>query len=165
MRLKVLLPVCLAAPLTLCGAWHAVAAPAGQPSAAHGRELKKSPYSRMKLSEKAQQVYPAEWGVNRLKVSYTNAGNLIRFSYRVVEPKRAKALGDHAVTPYLFAPRSNAMLQVPNMEKIGMLRQSGGSEANKDYWMVFSNKGNLVRPGERVNVIIGKFHADGLLVE
>jgi hypothetical protein len=31
--------------------------------------------------------------------------------------------------------------------------------------MAFSNKGNLVRPGERVNVIIGKFHADGLLVE
>jgi hypothetical protein len=159
------MPVCLTAALALCGAWQAVAASAGQTSAAHGRELKKSPYSRMKLSEKAQQVYPAEWGVSQLKVSYTNAGNLIRFSYRVVEPKRAKALGDHAVTPYLFAPRSNAMLQVPNMEKIGMLRQSGGSEANKDYWMVFSNKGNLVRPGERVNVIIGKFHADGLLVE
>jgi hypothetical protein len=31
--------------------------------------------------------------------------------------------------------------------------------------MVFSNKGNLVHPGERVNIIIGKFHADGLLVE
>lgn len=127
--------------------------------------LKKSPYSRMKMSEKALQVYPAEWGVDHLKVSYTNSGNLIRFSYRVVEPRLAKALGDHAVTPYMFAPRSNAMLQVPNMEKIGMLRQSGGSEVNTDYWMVFSNKGNLVRPGERVNVIIGKFHADGLLVE
>ena len=127
--------------------------------------LKKSPYSRMKMSEKAQQVYPAQWGVDQLKVSYTNSGNLIRFSYRVVEPKLAKSLGDHSVTPYLFAPRSNAMLQVPNMEKIGLLRQSGGSEVNTDYWMVFSNKGNLVRPGERVNVIIGKFHADGLLVE
>jgi hypothetical protein len=147
------------------GAWPTVAASAGQSPASNGRELKKSPYSRMKLSEKARQVYPAEWGVDQLRVSYTNSGNLIRFSYRIVEPNRAKALGDHAVTPYLFAPRSNAMLQVPNMEKIGMLRQSGGNEANKDYWMVFSNKGNLVRPGERVNVIIGNFHADGLLVE
>jgi hypothetical protein len=143
-----------------------VAAASPQTSASSsGRTLKKSPYPGMRMSEKAQQVYPAQWGVDQLKVRSTNSGNLIRFSYRVVEPKLAKALGDHALTPQLFAPRSNAMLQVPNMEKIGMLRQSGGSEANKEYWMVFSNKGNLVHPGERVNVIIGNFHADGLLVE
>jgi len=29
----------------------------------------------------------------------------------------------------------------------------------------FSNKGNLVKAGDRVNVMIGTFHADGLLVE
>src|SRR6267154_966710 len=89
----------------------------------------------------------------------------MKFSERVLEPKLAKALGDHESTPYLYAPRSHAMLQVPTMEKIGQLRQLNAAEANKEYWMVFSNKGNLVRPGERVNVIIGKFHADGLLVE
>jgi hypothetical protein len=164
MRLIILLTVGLALTIALGGNVRALA-PKSSGTPAPGRLLKKSPYPRMKLSDKARQVYPAEWGVDQLKVSSTNSGNLIRFSYRVVEPKLAKALGDHALTPYLFAPRSNAMLQVPNMEKIGMLRQSGGSEANKDYWMVFSNKGNLVRPGERVNVIIGKFHADGLLVE
>jgi hypothetical protein len=165
MRLKVLAFMSLLIAFVVCGDWQVRAASSAQSGASSGRALKKSPYSRMKLSEKAQQVYPAEWGVDHLKVSYTNSGNLIRFSYRVVEPKLAKALGDHALTPYLFAPRSMAMLQVPNMEKIGMLRQSGGSEANQDYWMVFSNKGNLVHPGERVNIIIGKFHADGLLVE
>jgi hypothetical protein len=30
---------------------------------------------------------------------------------------------------------------------------------------MFSNKRNLVRAGDRVNVVIGSFHADGLLVE
>jgi len=119
----------------------------------------------MKLSAKAKDYYSAAWGVDRLRVSYTASGNLIRFSYRVVEPKLAKALGDHESTPYLYAPRSHAMLQVPTMEKIGQLRQLGANEADQEYWMAFSNKGNLVRPGERVNVIIGKFHADGLLVE
>jgi hypothetical protein len=173
MRLSHSLPVLLCASIVLGGEAGALAtatppstptAPAAQKVSA-GRTLKKSPYSRMKMSEKARQIYPAEWGVDQLKVSSTNSGNLIRFSYRIVEPKLAKALGDHALTPQLYAPRSHAMLQVPNMEKIGLLRQSGGNEVNKDYWMVFSNKGNLVRPGERVNVIIGKFHADGLLVE
>jgi hypothetical protein len=124
-----------------------------------------SPYHGMKTSAKAKDYYPAAWGVDRLRVNYTSSGNLIRFSYRVVEPKLAKALGDHESTPHLYAPRSHAMLQVPTMEQIGLLRQLGATEANKEYWMVFSNKGNLVRPGERVNVIIGKFHADGLLVE
>jgi hypothetical protein len=129
------------------------------------KQNRTSPYHGMKESEKAKDLYPAVWGVDRLRVSYTSSGNLIRFSYRIVEPKLAKTLGDHEATPYLFAPRTHAMLQVPTMEKIGQLRQLGAVEANKDYWMVFSNKGNLVRPGERVNVIIGKFHADGLLVE
>jgi len=124
-----------------------------------------SPYRGMKLSEKARAYYPAAWGVDHLRASYTSSGNLIRFSYRVVEPKLAKALGDHESTPVLYAPRTHAMLQIPTMEKIGQLRQLNAAEANKEYWMVFSNKGNLVRPGERVSVIIGKFHADGLLVE
>ena len=134
-------------------------------SPAVNRANKTSPYHGMKLSEKARAYYPAAWGVDHLRATYTSSGNLIRFSYRVVEPKLAKALGDHESTPYLYAPRSHAMLQIPTMEKIGQLRQLNAAEANKEYWMVFSNKGNLVRPGERVNVIIGKFHADGLLVE
>lgn len=137
--------------------------PAPTPPAA--RSTKTSPYHGMALSEKAREYYPAAWGVDQLRVNYTSSGNLIRFSYRVVEPKLAKALGDHEFTPYLYAPRTHAMLQVPSMEKIGQLRQLGANEADKDYWMVFSNKGNLVRPGDRVSVIIGKFHADGLLVE
>jgi hypothetical protein len=126
---------------------------------------KASPYHGMKLSEKARNYYPAAWGVDRLRVNYTSSGNLIRFSFRVVEPKRAKALGDHEATPYLVGLRSNVVLQVPTMEKIGQLRQMGANEAGKEYWMVFSNKGNLVRPGDRVNVLIGKFRAEGLVVE
>lgn len=124
-----------------------------------------SPYTRTRETKKAQEYYPAAWGVDELRARYTSSGNLIKFTFRVREPKLAKPLGDHAATPYLYAPRTHAVLQVPTMEKIGQLRQLGKLEPNKDYWMVFSNKGNLVRPGDRVNVIIGPFHADGLLVE
>jgi hypothetical protein len=31
--------------------------------------------------------------------------------------------------------------------------------------MAFSNKGRLVKRGDRVNVVIGKFRADGLVVD
>jgi len=124
-----------------------------------------SPYTRTRETEKAHEYYPNAWGVEHLETALTSSGNLVRFTFRVVDPKRAKPFGDHAATPYLYAPRTHAVLQVPTMDKIGQLRQLGNLEPNKDYWMVFSNKGNFVRAGDRVNVIIGPFHAEGLLVE
>jgi len=51
------------------------------------------------------------------------------------------------------------------MEKIGQLRQSAPPEAGKSYWMAFSNKGLLVRRGDRVVVVVGPFRADGLVVD
>ncbi len=127
--------------------------------------LRQSPYRRTRETEKAHEYYPAAWGVGHLQTSLTSSGNLVRFTFRVLDPKRARPFADHAATPYLYAPRTHAVLQVPTMDKIGQLRQLGNLESNKDYWMVFSNKGNLVRAGDRVNVIIGPFHAEGLLVE
>ncbi len=127
---------------------------------------KTSPYrASIKLTPKAKLYYLAAWGVDKLKVSYTSSGNLIRFSYRVSDPNRAKALADKKATPYLLGQKSRALLQVPVMEKIGQLRQAATPQAGQEYWMVFSNKGNLIKPGDRVNVMIGAFHADGLVVE
>jgi hypothetical protein len=31
--------------------------------------------------------------------------------------------------------------------------------------MAFSNKGRLVKRGDSVNIVIGQFHADGLVVD
>jgi hypothetical protein len=45
------------------------------------------------------------------------------------------------------------------------LRQSSTPEAGKSYWMAFSNSGRVVKRGDRVDVVIGLFHANGLLVE
>jgi len=126
---------------------------------------KLSPFHAQQTTAKAKTYYTAAWGVDKLKVSYTSSGNLIRFSYRVSDPARAKPLADKAATPYLFGQRSRAMLQVPVMDKVGALRQAAAPQTGQEYWMVFSNKGNLVKPGDRVNVVIGAFHADGLMVE
>jgi hypothetical protein len=54
---------------------------------------------------------------------------------------------------------------IPEMENIGKLRQTTAPEEGKEYWMVFSNKGDVVKAGDRVDVVIGVFHADGLVVE
>ena len=124
-----------------------------------------SRYQNTRGTAKSKHYYSEVWGVDKLRASYTSSGNLIKFSYRVIQPKLAKTLGEHENAPELIGIRSNAVLHVPTMEKIGQLRQMSAAEADKDYWMVFSNKGNLVRPGDEVSVIIGKFRADGLIVE
>ena len=125
---------------------------------------KASPY-RPGVPDSAKGYHQAIWGVDNMLVRHMASGNLIRFSYRVTDPARATVLGDKRATPLLYAPRSRALLHIPVMDKVGQLRQTGTAEAGREYWMVFSNKGNVVKPGDRVDVVIGSFHADGLMVE
>ena len=109
--------------------------------------------------------YQAVWGVDSLTVKYTESGEIIRFSYRVVDPQRAVILNDKNAEPSLIDPETGVKLVVPQMANIGKLRQSSTPVAGKSYWMAFSNSGRRVRPGDRVIVEIGHFRAEGLVVE
>jgi hypothetical protein len=100
-----------------------------------------------------------------MTVKYAESGELIRFTYRVVDPAKAGLLNDKKVTPWLVDEKAHVRLEIPSLEKVGQLRQTAEPIAGKSYWMAFSNKGRPVRPGDRVSVVIGKFHADQLLVQ
>ena len=105
------------------------------------------------------------WGVDSLGVKWSESGEVIRFSYRVVDTDKAAILNDHKIEPSLIDPQAGVKLVVPSMENVGQLRQSAPPEAGKSYWMVFSNKGRPVKRGDHVAVVIGAFHADGLVVD
>jgi hypothetical protein len=113
----------------------------------------------------ALMYYEGVWGVDSLTVKYTESGEIIRFSYRVREPEKAAALNDKKSEPSLIDPQAGVKLVIPEMEKVGKLRQSSTPIAGKQYWMAFSNSGRRVRPGDRVDIVIGSFHANGLVVE
>jgi hypothetical protein len=51
------------------------------------------------------------------------------------------------------------------MEKVGKLRQSSTPKAGMTYWMAFSNPTLVVKRGHRVDVVIGTFRANNLIVE
>jgi hypothetical protein len=114
---------------------------------------------------RALMYYQGFWGVDSLTVKYTESGEIIRFSYRVVDPAKAAALNNEKSEPSLMDPQAGVKLVVPQMEKVGKLRQSSTPIAGKQYWMAFSNNGRRVRKGDRVNVQIGPFQAVGLVVE
>ena len=105
------------------------------------------------------------WGIDDVHVRSTASGSLIRFSYRVVDADKAKILNDKKVTPYLIDQKNGLALQIPQLEQVGQLRQVSTPQNGREYWMVFSNKGTLVKPGSHVGIVIGSFHVNGLVVQ
>jgi hypothetical protein len=138
------------------------AAPEQKPAAPAGA---RSRYQPDRFAGRAGKYYQLVWGVDSLSVKLVESGEVVRFSYRVLDPDRARALNDRNTQPSLIDPRAGVQLVVPAMEKIGPLRQSGKPEAGKSYWMAFSNKGRPVKKGDRVDVVIGPFRAQGLVVD
>jgi len=137
-------------------------APASKPAIKTGSPTR---YRPDRFAGKAGQYYKLVWGVDLLSVKAAESGELIRFSYRVLDPKKAKILNDKTIEAFLNSPEHHIQLVIPSLEKVGQLRQSNTPEAGKSYWMAFSNPHRTVRSGDRVNVVIGQFHADGLVVE
>lgn len=137
----------------------------GQPSAQAKRSAKASRYRPDRFAGRAGIYYRLVWGVDSLSVKWGESGEVIRFSYRVLDADKAKILNDKKFEPSLIDPQAGVKLVVPSMENVGQLRQSAPPENGKSYWMVFSNKGRRVKRGDYVAVVIGAFHADGLVVD
>ena len=133
----------------------APAKPAGSPTR----------YLPNRFAGRAGAYYRVVWGVDALSVKLVESGEIIRFSWRVLDVDRARVLNDKKVEPSLNDPQARVSLVVPAMENIGQLRQVQPPVAGQSYWMAFSNKGRVVKRGDRVNVVIGPFHADGLAVD
>ena len=117
------------------------------------------------MPSRAKVHYETMWGIDDLKVRSVNSGELIRFDFRVIDATKAKPLNDKQSEPYLVDLSSGVKLVIPTMEKVGQLRQVTTPVVDKVYWMAFSNKGGHVKRGDWVNVTIGNFHADGIVVE
>ena len=124
-----------------------------------------SRYLPNKLSAHAAMYYEAIWGVDSLTVKVVESGELIRFSYQILDTNKARPLNEKTNSPFLIAPAAGIRLSIPSLEKVGQLRQSSTPEAGKFYWMAFSNPGRKVKRGDRVDIAIGQFRAEGLVVE
>jgi hypothetical protein len=116
-------------------------------------------------SQKAARYLALRYGVDHLQVRSVSSGASLEFRYRVLDAQKAKILNDKRAAPYMIDWKTGAKLTVPTMEKIGALRQTATPEPGHEYWMVFSNSGRVVRPGDRVDVVAGPVRLEGLIVE
>ena len=135
-----------------------------QPSAPAARSVWQGAQAN-RLSQRAEMYYEGVWGVGELRVKSAESGELIRFNYRVLDPAKAAALNDKKMEPELYDAQARVKLSVPQMEKVGKLRQESAPKAGMTYWMAFSNPTLAVKRGHRVDVVIGSFHAANLVVE
>jgi hypothetical protein len=106
-----------------------------------------------------------KWGVDVIGVRLVSSGSMLRFTYQVLDAAKAKPLNEKRYNPFLIDRATGAKLGVPEMEKVGKLRQASPPENGRNYWMVFGNPGGLVKRGNKVNVVIGEFKAENLVVE
>ena len=135
-------------------------------AAATGATPAKTPATyRPSLPRREREYYGIFWGVDSLGVKAAESGDLIRFSWRVLDSNKARLLNDEKVEPYLIDPAAHAKLVVPEMPFMGKMRVKNTPEAGMTYWMAFSNPGKVVKPGDHVIVVVGQFRADGLVVQ
>jgi hypothetical protein len=141
-------------------------APAQQPA---NQNTKSTPvhskYRPERFSGRAGTYYRLIWGIDSLSVKWAEGGEVIRFTYDVLDPDKAKELNDKKIEPALIDQQAHVKLVVPQMDKVGKLRQTANPVSGHSYWMLFSNKGGHVKQGDHVNIVIGKFHADDLVVD
>jgi hypothetical protein len=137
----------------------------GAPAAKPSVTAASTRYRPDRFAGRAGTYYRLIWGVESPSVRTAESGEIIRFTYRVIDPNKAKGLNDKKFEPSLIDPQAGVKLVVPSLEQVGQLRQSAPPEAGKVYWMAFSNSGRRVKRGDRVDVVIGQFRANGLVVE
>ncbi len=124
-----------------------------------------SHYTANRTPRRESMYYSELYGVDSFNVKAVESGELIRFTYRVLDGEKARVLNDKKNEAYLVSPAAHVKLIVPSLEKVGQLRQSSTPVVGNTYWMAFSNPGRPVRRGDRVDIEIGQFHVHGLLVQ
>ena len=107
-----------------------------------------------------------KWGINIVAIRLSAKGYMLDFRYKVVDPKKSLPIFDPKINPYIIDQASGAKCFVPSAPKTGSLRQkTRNPETNRDYFILFSNPGRLVKAGNKVTLVIGDFKAENLTVE
>jgi hypothetical protein len=106
-----------------------------------------------------------KWGVEVMFVRQVAAGYMLEFRYKVLDAKKAQPLFERQTKPILTHAESGAKFVVPTPAKTGALRNSNLPQAGRIYWMFFANPGKFIKLGEQVNIEIGDFLAESLVVQ
>ena len=105
-----------------------------------------------------------KWGIRPLSIQLTAAGTLLDYRFRVIDPDKAMGLMKRGDKAYLIDQASGMRFTVP-LTKVGPLRQTGSKpKAGKVFPIMFTNTGNVIKPGSEVTLVVGEFRMENLVV-
>jgi hypothetical protein len=120
---------------------------------------------RVPHSQREELYFARRYGIGQLHVRSISAGASVEFRCQVLDADKAKALNDGRVAPVAIERKTGTRLSVANDENNGKPLQRVSPEAGQEYWLVFGNRGRIVKPGNMVDLVIGTVHISGLIVE
>lgn len=107
-------------------------------------------------------------GIDVLGVRLSGADFLIDLRYRVRDVAKAQQLLERKVHPVLVNTDTGDRYYVPQVPKVGQLKQSATSkqpaQAGKVYFMLFANPDRKLRTGEKVTLHAGDATVENLVV-
>jgi hypothetical protein len=124
-----------------------------------------APARHVAHSQKQELYFERRYGIGELRVHSISAGASVEFRCQVLDTDKAKALKDTRTAPVMVERKTGTKLSVPAADNSGKSPQSAAPEAGQEFWLVFGNRGKIVKPGNLVDVVIGTVHMSGLIVE
>ncbi|MBP7147719.1 MAG: hypothetical protein KBD01_09255 [Acidobacteria bacterium] len=109
-----------------------------------------------------------KWGVEVVSLRSAAEGMMLDFRFRVLEPDKAAPLLAQRTSAYLVDPERNVKLTVPSTPKAGQLRNTirvGLPRQGAVYYVLFGNPNRVLVPGDKVNVVIGDFQAEDIVIQ
>lgn len=111
----------------------------------------------------------SDLGVELVGVRLSGADFLIDVRYRIKDVVKAQALVERKLRPVLVNEATGDRYYIPQVPKVGQLRQSATSkqpaQLDKVYFMLFANPDRKLRSGETVTLHAGEAVVHGIVVQ
>ena len=104
-------------------------------------------------------------GVRVERITIAAAGYMLDMRYRIIDAELAGRTLQRDTGLMLVDQATGTKLEVPNMAKVGKLRQLPGKDGDRIYWMFFNNPGGLVKAGAKVTLKLGDLKIEDIVVQ
>ncbi len=104
-------------------------------------------------------------GIKIVSLRPTGGGQMLDLRFQVLDPEKAEAVLDKNRKAYLLDGKTGKALPVP-VTKAGPMRQTTlKPEANRIYFILFSNPGGRVKENDKLTLVIGDFKREDIIVQ
>ena len=115
------------------------------------------------------KLVPSKWeanGIEVVRIKPAANGMMLDLRYRVIELEKAREMIRQTTPITLIDQASGTILSIPNMAKVGKLRNLPNSDDTwKIYWIFFGNPDGMVKTGSKVTLVIGDVQIKDIIVE